>query len=163
MSQTSAAHLHVDTKRVIGEISPLLFSGFAEHLGRCIYDGIYDPASPHADGNGFRKDVLTALRELNYRSMRYPGGNFVSGYRWEDGVGPKADRPRRRELAWQSIESNQFGTDEFMSFCREIAAEPMLAVNLGTGSIQDAANLVEYCNASVGSKYANMRRRKRPA
>ena len=157
MSQTTAARLYVDTKRVIGEISPLLFSGFAEHLGRCIYEGIYDPASPHADRNGLRTDVLAALRALNYRSMRYPGGNFVSGYHWEDGIGPKDKRPRQRELAWQSIESNQFGTDEFMSFCREIGAEPMLAVNLGTGSIQDAANLVEYCNASAGSRYADMR------
>ena len=157
MSQASTAHIYIDTKRAISEISPLLFSGFAEHLGRCIYEGIYDPASPHAGVNGLRKDVLAALRELNFRSMRYPGGNFVSGYRWEDGIGPKDKRPRRRELAWQSIESNQFGTDEFIAFCREIGAEPMLAVNLGTGSIQDAANLVEYCNAPVGSKYADMR------
>ena len=157
MSQTRAANLYIDSKRVIGEISPLLFSGFAEHMGRCIYEGIYDPASPHADDNGLRKDVLAALRELNFRSMRYPGGNFVSGYRWVDGIGPKSQRPSVRELAWQSIESNQFGTDEFMQFCRELDTEPMLAVNLGTGSIQDAANLVEYCNAPVGSKYADMR------
>ncbi|MCE2472203.1 MAG: alpha-N-arabinofuranosidase [Anaerolineae bacterium] len=157
MSQSETARLYIDSKRVIGEISPLLFSGFAEHMGRCIYEGIYDPASSQADQNGLRQDVLAALRELNYRSMRYPGGNFVSGYRWEDGIGPKDQRPSARELAWQSIESNQFGTDEFMHFCREIGTEPMLAVNLGTGSIQDAANLVEYCNASVGSKYADMR------
>ena len=157
MRQAPAAHLYVDTKRVIGEISPLLFSGFAEHMGRCIYEGIYDPASPHADEAGLRKDVLVALRELNYRAMRYPGGNFVSGYRWEDGIGPQAQRPRRREMAWQSIETNQFGADEFMHFCREIATEPMLAVNLGTGGIQDAANLVEYCNARPGSQYADMR------
>lgn len=157
MSQSPAARLYVDTKRVIGEISPLLFSGFAEHMGRCIYEGIYDPASPHADENGLRKDVLAALRGLNYRSMRYPGGNFVSGYRWEDGIGPKDQRPRRREMAWQSVETNQFGTDEFIHFCREIGTEPMLAVNLGTGTIQDAANLVEYCNALPGSHYADMR------
>ncbi len=157
MTQARPSRLYVDTKRVIGQISPLLFSGFAEHMGRCIYQGIYDPASPHANENGLRQDVLAALRELNYRSMRYPGGNFVSGYRWEDGIGPKENRPSLRELAWQSIESNQFGTDEFMQFCREIDTEPMLAVNLGTGSIQDAANLVEYCNAPVGSKYADMR------
>ena len=157
MTTKEKAHLYIDTNRVISEISPLLFSGFAEHMGRCIYDGIYDPASKHADENGLRRDVLAALRELNYRSMRYPGGNFLSGYFWEDGIGPKANRPSRRELAWQSIESNQFGTDEFLRFCREINTEPMLGVNMGTGSIQDAGNLVEYCNAPVGSKYADMR------
>ncbi|MCY3779383.1 MAG: alpha-N-arabinofuranosidase [Chloroflexi bacterium] len=157
MNSNSMARVYIDTKRVVSEISPLLFSGFAEHMGRCIYDGIYDPASKHADKNGLRKDVLAALRELNYRSMRYPGGNFVSGYRWEDGIGPKEQRPRRRELAWQSIETNQFGTDEFLQFCREIKSEPMLAVNMGTGSIQDAANLVEYCNAPSGTRYGDMR------
>ena len=157
MSQDSTGRITIDTKRVISEISPLLFSGFAEHMGRRIYEGIYDHASPHADENGLRKDVLAALRELNYRSMRYPGGNFVSGYRWEDGIGPSEQRPRRRDLAWQSIETNQFGTDEFLQFCREIGTAPMLAVNLGTGGIQDAANLVEYCNASTGSNYADMR------
>ncbi|MCY3915203.1 MAG: alpha-N-arabinofuranosidase [Chloroflexi bacterium] len=157
MSHSETARITIDAKRVISEISPLLFSGFAEHMGRCIYGGVYDPESPHADENGLRVDVLAALRELSFRSMRYPGGNFVSGYRWEDGIGPKSQRPARRELAWQSIESNQFGTDEFIRFCREINTEPMLAVNLGTGSIQDAANLVEYCNAPTGSNYANTR------
>ena len=157
MSHTGTARVTIDSRRVIGEISPLLFSGFAEHLGRCIYEGVYDPASPQADENGLRADVLAALRELNFRSMRYPGGNFVSGYNWEDGIGPKDQRPARRELAWQSRETNQFGTDEFIRFCRAINSEPMLAVNLGTGTIQDAANLVEYCNAPTGSMYANMR------
>ena len=157
MNPSASAHVHIDTNRVISEISPLLFSGFAEHMGRCIYEGIYDPASKQADENGLRRDVLAALRELNYRSMRYPGGNFLSGYFWEDGIGHKEERPSRRELAWQSIESNQFGTDEFLNFCREINTEPMLGVNMGTGSIQDAANLVEYCNAPAGSKYADMR------
>ena len=157
MNQSETARIYIDTKRVISEISPLLFSGFAEHMGRCIYEGIYDPASPHADENGLRRDVLAALKELNYRSMRYPGGNFLSGYRWQDGVGPKDQRPRRRDLAWQSIETNQFGTDEFMAFCQEIGTAPMIGVNMGTGSIQDAANLVEYCNAPVGTQYADTR------
>ena len=157
MSNSELARIYIDTKRVISEISPLLFSGFAEHMGRCIYEGIYEPSSPRADENGLRKDVLAALRELNFRLMRYPGGNFVSGYRWEDGIGPKDQRPRRREMAWQSIETNQFGTDDFIRFCREIGTEPMLAVNLGTGTIQDAANLVEYCNAPTGTQYADMR------
>lgn len=153
----SKSHIYLDTNRTISSISPLLFSGFAEHMGRCIYEGIYDPASPHADKNGLRKDVLAALRELNLRSIRYPGGNMLSGYRWEDGVGPREQRPRRRELAWQSIETNQFGTNEFMDFCKTINAEPMMGVNMGTGTIQDAANLVEYCNAPIGSKYADLR------
>lgn len=157
MSTTPESHIFIDTNRVISAISPLLFSGFAEHMGRCIYEGIYDPASPHADQNGLRKDVLSVLRDLNFRSIRYPGGNFLSGYRWEDGVGPKNLRPRRRDLAWHSIETNQFGTDEFMAFCKEINTAPMMGVNMGTGTIQDAANLVEYCNAPVGTKYADMR------
>ena len=157
MSQTAISHIYIDTKRVISAISPLLFSGFAEHMGRCIYEGIYDPASPHADEKGLRKDVLEALRELNYRSIRYPGGNFLSGYSWEDGIGPKDQRPRRRDLAWQSIETNQFGTDEFLHFCQQIGAAPMMGVNMGTGSIQDAANLVEYCNAPAGTKYGDLR------
>ena len=153
----SLAQIYIDTNRVISSISPLLFSGFAEHMGRAIYEGIYDPASPHADERGLRTDVMAALRELNLRSIRYPGGNFLSGYRWEDGVGPKDRRPKRRDLAWNSVETNQFGTDEFMEFCKSINTEPMLAVNMGTGTIQDAANLVEYCNAEVGTKYADMR------
>jgi alpha-N-arabinofuranosidase len=153
----SKAHIYLDTHRVISPISPLVFSGFAEHMGRSIYEGIYDPASPHADERGFRKDVLAALRELNFRSMRYPGGNFLSGYRWLDGVGPHDQRPCRRDLAWQSIETNQFGTNEFIEFCKAINTEPMLGVNMGTGTIQDAANLVEYCNAPVGTQYADLR------
>lgn len=157
MSQSSNARIYIDTNRVVSEISPLLFSGFAEHMGRCIYEGIYDPASPRADENGLRKDVVAALKELNFRSMRYPGGNFLSGYFWEDGIGPKDQRPVRRDLAWQSIETNRFGTDEFMHFCQEIGTAPMMGVNMGTGSIQDAANLVEYCNGTSGTKYADMR------
>ncbi len=153
------ATVYLDTNRVISTISPLLFSGFAEHMGRCIYEGIYDPASPHADEHGLRRDVLAALRDLNLRSIRYPGGNFLSGYHWEDGIGPKNQRPRRRSLAWRAIETNQFGTDEFMHFCRELNAEPMLGVNMGTGTIQDAANLVEYCNAPVGTAYSDLRAR----
>jgi alpha-N-arabinofuranosidase len=157
MSDSLKASIYLDNNRTISAISPLLFSGFAEHMGRCIYEGIYDPKSPHADENGLRKDVLAALKEINYRAMRYPGGNFLSGYRWQDGVGPKAERPSRRDLAWQSIETNQFGTNEFMAFCKEINTQPMMAVNMGTGTIQDAANLVEYCNAPTGTQYGDLR------
>ncbi|HXF60548.1 MAG TPA: hypothetical protein VNK95_02955, partial [Caldilineaceae bacterium] len=153
----SSAQIYVDLQRTIAEISPLLFGGFAEHMGRCIYEGIYDPASPHADERGFRRDVLEALREQNYTIIRYPGGNFLSGYHWLDGVGPKEQRPRRRELAWQSIETNQFGANEFMEFCKAINAQPMLGVNLGTGTIEEAGNLVEYCNAPTGTLYADLR------
>lgn len=138
------ASVSLDTDRVIGQISPLLFSGFAEHMGRCVYGGIYEPGSPHADASGLRQDVLEVLKRLGLRRIRYPGGNFVSGYRWQDGIGPKNQRPTRRELAWRSIETNQFGTDEFIDFCRKLGAQPMMAVNLGTGGIADAADLVEY-------------------
>ncbi len=151
------ARILLDTERIISPISPLLFGGFTEHLGRCIYGGIYDPASPHANAEGLRTDVLDALRGLNFRTIRYPGGNMLSGYRWQDGVGPREDRPRRRDLAWQSIETNQFGTNEFIAFCKEIGAAPMLGVNMGTGTIQDAADLVEYCNAPTGTVYSDLR------
>ncbi|WP_245557586.1 hypothetical protein [Deinococcus peraridilitoris] len=157
MTAPNAATVRLDPHRVIGDISPLLFGGFAEHMGRCIYEGIYDPGSPAADENGLRIDTLDALRELNCSIIRYPGGNFVSGYDWRDGVGPRDQRPVRREMAWRSLETNQLGTNEFIDFCRVIATQPMLAVNLGTGSIADAANLVEYCNAPVGSLYADLR------
>lgn len=106
MSHSSKAQIYIDSNRTISSISPLVFSGFLEHMGRAIYEGIYYSALPHADANGLRTDVLAALREINYRSIRYPGGNFLSGYRWLDGVGPKDQRPRRRDLAWQSIETN---------------------------------------------------------
>ena len=153
----STASIYIDPNRAIGDISPLLFGGFIEHMGRCVYEGIYDPASPHADENGLRTDVLDALRAQKYTTIRYPGGNMLSGYNWLDGVGPKEKRPRRRELAWQSIETNQFGTNEFMGFCRAIDVAPMLGVNMGTGTIQAAADLVEYCNAPVGTYYSDLR------
>lgn len=154
---TLKANVYIDANRTIAPISPLLFGGFAEHMGRCIYGGIYDPASSQADEQGLRKDVIEALRDQAYTVIRYPGGNFLSGYNWLDGVGPKAQRPRRRELAWQSIETNQFGTNEFIGFCKAINAAPMLAVNMGTGDIDSAAALVEYCNASTGTQWADLR------
>ena len=155
--RNSTAQISIDPDRLVGEISPLLFSGFAEHMGRCIYEGIFDPVSAGADSDGLRADVKDALCELNYRSIRYPGGNFLSGYQWLDGVGPKDKRPRRRELAWKSTETNQFGTNEFIAFCKKIGTEPMLGLNFGTGTIQEAAALVEYCNAPIGSSWADLR------
>lgn len=154
---TLKAQVYLDTNRTIAPISPLLFGGFVEHMGRCVYEGIYDPGSPHADQHGLRKDVLEALRDQAYQVIRYPGGNFLSGYNWLDGIGPKDQRPRRRDLAWQSTETNQFGTNEFMHFCKEINAAPMLSVNMGTGSIESASALVEYCNAPKGSYWSDLR------
>ncbi len=158
MSQPSnSARVTLDNERVVSTISPYLFGGFAEHMGRCVYGGLYEPGSSQADEQGFRRDVQQALREMRISILRYPGGNMLSGYDWRDGVGPKEQRPRRRELAWQSIETNQFGTDEFVAYCRATGIEPMLGVNLGTGTIADAAALVEYCNAPTGTRYSDMR------
>ena len=153
----STAHILIDTRRTLGDISPLLFGGFAEHLGRCIYEGIYDPMSPYAVGNGLRSDVRDALLDLGFTVMRYPGGNFVSGYDWRDGIGPQSRRPRRRELAWKSVETHQFGTDEFIRFCRAVKTEPMLGLNFGTADITQAAALVEYCNAPTGTQWGDLR------
>jgi alpha-N-arabinofuranosidase len=121
---TTKAQIFLDTNRTIATISPLLFGGFAEHMGRCIYEGIYNPESAHADECGLRTDVLEALCDQAYTTIRYPGDNFLSDYNWLDGVEPKAQRPRRRELVWHSTETNQFGTNEFMAFCAAIDAAP---------------------------------------
>lgn len=151
------AKIYLDSRRTIAPISPWIFGGFAEHMGRCVYEGMYDPASPRSDKRGFRLDVIDALKDQGYTTIRYPGGNFLSGYNWLDGVGPREMRPRRRELAWQSTETNEFGTNEFVEWCRAVGADPMLAVNMGTGSIQSAADLVEYCNAPTGTHFADLR------
>ncbi|GAB4216863.1 MAG: alpha-N-arabinofuranosidase [Roseiflexaceae bacterium] len=154
---THTARVTLDSERAVAAIPRHLFGGFAEHMGRCIYGGLYDPGSAQADEHGFRRDVREALREMRISILRYPGGNMLSDYNWLDGVGPKAQRPRRRELAWRSIESNQFGTNEYIDFCRSTGIEPMLGVNLGTGGVKEAAALVEYCNAPAGSFYADLR------
>jgi alpha-N-arabinofuranosidase len=138
------AYVKLDRDNVIGETDKRLFGAFIEHLGRCIYGGIFEPGHPHADEKGFRKDVLAMVRELSPTIMRYPGGNFVSGYNWEDGVGPVKDRPARLDLAWMSTEPNTFGTNEFIDWCRAADIEPMLAVNLGTRGGEAARNLEEY-------------------
>ena len=122
----------LDPAFLVGKTDPRLFGSFVEHLGRCVYGGIFEPGHPTADGEGFRQDVLELVRELGVTVIRYPGGNFVSGYNWEDGVGPVDQRPRRRELAWFSTETNAFGTNEFMAWCAKANIEPMMAVNLGT-------------------------------
>ncbi len=142
----------------VGEISPRLYGSFIEHLGRAVYGGIYDPDDPSADENGFRKDVVSLVRELHVPIVRYPGGNFVSGYEWTDGVGPKEKRPARLDLAWHTTETNEFGTDEFVKWCRLAGVEPMLAVNMGTGTVKEAARLVEYCNHAGGTALSDYRR-----
>jgi alpha-N-arabinofuranosidase len=141
----------------IDTVDPRIFGGFLEHMGRAVYQGVYEPTSAHADDEGLRTDVLGALKRLAMPVVRYPGGNFVSGYHWENGVGPRESRPRVRELAWGTIEPNAFGTDEFMSLARKMGWAPMLTVNLGTGTPEEASNWVEYCNSETGSHYADMR------
>ena len=132
--------LHHDYQ--IASVDERIFGGFLEHWGRAIYQGIYQPDSTHADENGFRKDVLDALRKMRMTAMRYPGGNFASGYHWLDGIGPRDSRPTVRELAWQSIEPNQIGTDEFIGLANTMDWTPMLTVNLGTGTPEEARNWV---------------------
>jgi alpha-N-arabinofuranosidase len=142
----------------IGTTDPRLFGAFVEHLGRCVYGGIFEPGHPTADAHGFRGDVLALVRELRPTIMRYPGGNFVSGYNWEDGVGPREARPRRLDPAWKSTETNAFGTNEFIDWCRLAGIEPMLAVNLGTRGGDAARNYVEYCNHAGGTTLSDLRR-----
>ena len=141
----------------IGDVDRRLFGSFVEHMGRCVYTGIYEPGHPRADADGFREDVLELVRELGVTVVRYPGGNFVSGYHWEDGVGPRHERPRRLNLAWHTTESNEFGLDEFVRWTAKAAIEPMLAVNLGTRGIDDAVALLEYANVPGGTTRADQR------
>ncbi len=148
----------IDLARRIGAVDRRIFGNFIEHLGRCIYGGIYDEGSPLSDARGFRKDVLEAVRPLRVPLLRWPGGNFVSGYHWLDGVGPKDQRPRRTELAWYAEESNRFGTLEFIEYCREIKAEPFICVNMGSGTMDEAQAWVEYCNGTGNTSWANLRR-----
>ena len=125
-----------------------IFGNFIEHLGRCIYGGIFEEGSPLSDARGFRRDVLEAARPLRIPVLRWPGGNFVSGYHWIDGVGPVDDRPRRSELAWYAEESNRFGTNEFLEYCRVLGTEPYICVNMGSGTMDEAQAWVEYCNGT---------------
>lgn len=149
--------LTLDPAFAVGPVDRRLFGSFVEHLGRCVYSGIYEPTHSSADAAGFRGDVLDLVRQLGATVIRYPGGNFVSGYRWEDGIGPVADRPERLDLAWRSRESNQFGVNEFMAWCAAAGVEPMLAVNLGTRGVQEACDLLEYCNYPAGTYWSDLR------
>ncbi|MBD2844150.1 alpha-N-arabinofuranosidase [Paenibacillus sp. IB182496] len=151
------AKLTVDKDFVIGKIDKRIYGSFIEHLGRAVYGGIYEPGHATADEQGFREDVLALVRELQTPIVRYPGGNFVSGYNWEDGVGPVEARKKRLELAWRTIEPNTFGLNEFAGWCRKAGTEAMMAVNLGTRGADEARNLVEYCNHPSGSYYSDLR------
>lgn len=142
----------------IGDIDRRIYGSFIEHLGRAVYGGIFEPGHPAADENGFRKDVLDLVKKLNVPIVRYPGGNFVSGYNWEDGVGPVENRPKRLDLAWGTTEPNTFGTNEFMEWCKKANTQCMMAVNLGTRGADEARNLVEYCNHKGGTYWSDLRK-----
>jgi alpha-N-arabinofuranosidase len=157
-SGSAPTRVYVDSRRTIAPLDRNLFGSFLEHLGRAIYEGIYDPGSKLSDSQGFRKDILNEIRQLAVPIVRYPGGNFVSGYNWLDGVGPKKDRPRVLDKAWDTMESNQFGTNEFLAWCKAAGTEPLMGLNLGTGTPEEAAALVEYCNIDKGTKWSDLRR-----
>jgi alpha-N-arabinofuranosidase len=152
-----SARLTINPDFAVGDINRRLFGSFIEHMGRAVYGGIYEPGHPTADEEGFRQDVLEVARELGLSAIRYPGGNFVSGYKWEDGVGPRDQRPRRRELAWHSTETNEVGLHEFASWVDKLGADLMLAVNLGTRGTAEALELIEYANGEPGSTLADRR------
>ena len=151
------ATLSLDPEFKISTVDRRMYGSFIEHLGRAVYDGIYCPGHPASNARGFRTDVIDLIKPLQIPLIRYPGGNFVSGFRWEDSVGPAKERPVRLDRAWRTVETNQVGIDEFSSWCRELGAEVMMAVNLGTRGIDDACNLLEYCNHPSGTKYSDMR------
>ena len=153
------ARIVVDRDFKIAEVDPRIYGSFVEQLGRAVYDGLYQPGNPLSDEEGFRKDVIEMVRELNVPVIRYPGGNFVSGYRWEDGIGPLADRPKRLDLAWKSIETNEVGIHEFANWTKKAGADLMMAVNLGTRGIEEACALLEYCNHPGGTALSDLRSR----
>ena len=153
----STASIVLDTAFTTGPVPRRLFGSFVEHMGRCVYTGIYEPGHPTADDDGLRGDVLALTREIGPTVVRYPGGNFVSNYRWEDGVGPKDQRPSRLDLAWHSIETNQFGLHEFADWAEGAGAEPMMAINLGTRGLQEACDLLEYANHPGGTYWSDRR------
>jgi len=159
------AEIKIDVERVIDQVDPRIYGVFMEPIGfnrpgmkfNTLYGPLYDPKAPDADANGFRKEMLDAARELQLTQMRWPGGNFVAGYDWRDGIGPKEKRPKRMELAWGVVESNQVGTDEWVELNRLIGTENVLCINMGTGTLDDARTWVQYCNAPVGSYWADKR------
>jgi alpha-N-arabinofuranosidase len=157
--QRPSATIRIDTSRVIGEVHPYVFGNFAEHLGRCIYGGIFEENSPLAGPEGFRKDVLEAVKPLGVSVLRWPGGNFASGYSWKDGIGPRDQRPARPDHAWGAFETNRFGTDEFLTYCERIGAQPYLCINAGLGSVDEARQWVEYTNETRPTYWALQRKK----
>ena len=153
------AEIRVNRHFPVGKIDRRIYGSFIEHLGRAVYGGIYEPGHETADELGFRRDVLELVKKLRVPIVRYPGGNFVSGYNWEDGTGDKSARPRRMELAWQVVETNQVGIDEFQEWAKRADSQVMMAVNLGTRGPEEAKNCLEYCNGTLDTHYANLRRR----
>lgn len=149
----------LDKDYVIGEVDKRLFGSFVEHLRRVVYNGLYEPGHPLSDEQGFRKDVIETVRQANISVIRYPGGNFVSGYQWTDGIGPLSERKRRLNLAWSSIETNEIGIDEFSDWVKKANVDLMATVNLGTGTPQDAGEMVEYCNHPSGTYWSDLRRK----
>ncbi|MEC0182069.1 alpha-N-arabinofuranosidase [Paenibacillus peoriae] len=158
MAAAVKAKMIVDKSFRIAEVDKRIYGSFVEHLGRAVYGGIYEPSHSSSDEGGFRNDVKELVRQLDVPIIRYPGGNFVSGYNWEDGVGPVASRPRQLELAWRTVEPNEVGTNEFFKWAKDVGSEVMMAINLGTRGIDAARNLVEYCNHPGGSYWSDLRR-----
>jgi alpha-N-arabinofuranosidase len=157
--QQPEARIKIDTERTIGEVHPYMFGNFAEHLGRVIYGGIYEEGGPLSDAQGYRRDTMKAVQDLGVTILRWPGGNFVSGYNWKDGTGPKDQRPARPDYAWGGVETNRFGTDEFLQYCERLGVAPYICINAGLGSIEDARNWVEYCNGDRKTYWADLRRK----
>ncbi|MDR0272884.1 MAG: alpha-N-arabinofuranosidase [Clostridiales bacterium] len=153
------AKMTVNKNFTIAKVDPRIYGSFVEHMGRSVYSGIYEPGHKTADSLGFRNDVKELVRELNTSFIRYPGGNFLSGYNWEDGIGPRAQRPRRLDLAWKTVENNEVGLHEFCGWAKEVNAEVNMAINLGTRGVDAARNIVEYCNHKSGSYYSDLRRK----
>jgi alpha-N-arabinofuranosidase len=153
------ARVIINQARYRSRLDRHLLGSFLEHLGRAIYTGVYEPGSGWADEKGFRKDVVAEVKQLDVPIVRYPGGNFVSGYHWLDGVGPKNQRPTVLDRAWNTLDTNQFGTNEFMEWCKLVNTEPLLGFNLGTGTPEMAAALVEYCNVEKGTEWSDLRRK----
>ncbi|QTN01334.1 alpha-N-arabinofuranosidase [Sediminibacillus dalangtanensis] len=148
----------LDKSYQIAKVDNRIYGSFIEHLGRAVYGGIYEPSHPEADEQGFRRDVMELVRQLQVPIVRYPGGNMVSAYNWEDGVGPRKERPRRLELAWRTIETNEMGTNEFADWAAKVNAEVMMAVNLGTRGVDAARNLIEYTNHPGGTYWSELRK-----
>jgi alpha-L-arabinofuranosidase len=158
-TQPQKASLILDKDFSIARVDERLYGSFIEHVGRAVYGGIYDPGNPKSDQNGFRRDVIDLIKKLNISVVRYPGGNFVSGFNWEDSIGPRQQRPKRLDLAWSTTEPNEFGLHEFCDWSRKAGSQVMYAVNLGTRGVEAARNVVEYANHKDGSYWSDLRRK----